>query len=186
MSKDNLWKQCDDFWKDIGGADYLQQTGETRTYCTDGLYVHACGKTFDDGRDGDPVAGIEICECGLCLKLRTQWARLDTHKEERVTFKKKLTILNGHNHKAFMDSIKDVIPTFTVMARDMFEYAPGADGTCKQGCHLTFTCPICKGVNNHRGIYDEIGKGDGHRCSHCDCWPKGYYIKEVAVAEISR
>jgi hypothetical protein len=61
------------------------------------------------------------------------------------------------------------IPTFVVDAKRRFQ------------------CPKCGKTNLH-------GQGDGHRASHCPCWPTGYYIvssarntrQAVAPEEIER
>jgi hypothetical protein len=68
------------------------------------------------------------------------------------------------------------IPTFEVIASGRFKYPRG-----KTGCHLSFTCPACGSKNSHGGEYEKIGEGDGHRVSHCGCWKKGYFIKEVST-----
>lgn len=39
------------------------------------------------------------------------------------------------------------------------------------GC-AQFTCPRCGKTNHH-------GQGDGHRVSHCGCWPNGYRLQTV-------
>ncbi len=52
---------------------------------------------------------------------------------------------------------RDGIPIFEVMA---------------SGPHFVFTCPRCHGLNVH-------GAKDGHRASHCKCWPRGYFIQEA-------
>jgi predicted RNA-binding Zn-ribbon protein involved in translation (DUF1610 family) len=42
--------------------------------------------------------------------------------------------------------------------------------TIKNG-QRSFECPKCGKKNLH-------GSGDGHRISHCPCWPRGYEIKD--------
>ena len=42
--------------------------------------------------------------------------------------------------------------------------------TIKNG-QRSFECPKCGKKNLH-------GSGDGHRISHCPCWPRGYQIKD--------
>jgi len=64
-----LLGRCDALWTTIGGLDAMMASGEVRLYCTDGLWVHPCGKVWHDGRDGD-VGGIEHCGCRLCSELR--------------------------------------------------------------------------------------------------------------------
>ncbi len=54
------------------------------------------------------------------------------------------------------------IPTFTCIERE---------GS------LIFECPICKKENRH-------GSMEGHRVSHCGCWPKGYDIVKFESDEI--
>lgn len=44
---------------------------------------------------------------------------------------------------------------------------------------VSFKCPKCRKKNIHGGCNNSKGGGDGHRESHCRCWPQGYYIKEV-------
>ena len=40
-------------------------------------------------------------------------------------------------------------------------------------------CPTCGKELGHSGG-PEFGEGDGHRCSHCECWRKGgYFIREI-------
>lgn len=38
-----------------------------------------------------------------------------------------------------------------------------------------FDCPKCGRLNRHG--WPEGEDRSGHRASHCDCWPKGYYIE---------
>lgn len=73
----------------------------------------------------------------------------------------------------------DDIPTFEVKAKGKFFYGPDSEGHRGKGCYLVFNCPKCKSHIAHGGVYGKKGEADGHRVSHCDCWPKGYYIKEV-------
>jgi len=40
---------------------------------------------------------------------------------------------------------------------------------------VSFTCPLC-GCENRHGWPEGKDLG-GHRVSHCECWPQGYYIK---------
>lgn len=77
--------------------------------------------------------------------------------------------------------MRDHIPTFDVKAQDgPFRYGQTKDGVhIPDGCHLVFTCPKCKKENLHGGEYKNKGAADGHRVSHCSCWPNGYYIKEI-------
>lgn len=71
-------------------------------------------------------------------------------------------------------SFQDV-PTFKVRASGgPFYYDSGPPG-----CHLVFRCPECDRKIYHGGVYRQKGKADGHRHSHCECWPRGYYIREV-------
>lgn len=55
----------------------------------------------------------------------------------------------------------EVIPTFKV--RRLNEAQVG------------FDCPKCGRLNRHG--WPEGDDRSGHRVSHCDCWPKGYYIE---------
>ena len=75
----------------------------------------------------------------------------------------------------------DGLPIFTVKAElGPIRYPKRSDGTrSPNGCYLVFRCPKCGQENNHGGVFNELGAGDGHRVSHCECWPRGYYIKEV-------
>jgi hypothetical protein len=43
---------------------------------------------------------------------------------------------------------------------------------------IQFVCPKCGRKNSHGGC-GSPGAGDGHRVSHCQCWPNGYYLKEA-------
>ena len=67
----------------------------------------------------------------------------------------------------------NIIPTFEVKAEGKFKTRRG------YGCYLVFECPKCHEVIRHGGVYGEKGAGNGHRISHCGCWEKGYYIKEI-------
>ena len=73
------------------------------------------------------------------------------------------------------------LPTFEVMAKGgPYKYPRRSDGIRPpDGCSLVFTCPKCKKEQSHGGMYNQKGAGDGHRVSHCRCWPDGYYLKEV-------
>jgi hypothetical protein len=73
----------------------------------------------------------------------------------------------------------DEIPVFEVRPEGMFYYPRDKNGNREQGCHLVFTCPTCGVENVHGGAYGNPGAGDGHRVSHCQCWPRGYYICEL-------
>ncbi len=81
---------------------------------------------------------------------------------------------------AMIGTADDGIPIMAVRAEGRFKYpVPSEDGTYNEGCHLVFECPKCSAYISHGGTYGKVGAGDGHRCSHCDCWPKGYYLKEI-------
>jgi hypothetical protein len=67
------------------------------------------------------------------------------------------------------------IPTFEVKAEGYYKNREDSN----PGCHLMFRCPVCGKENVHGGYYNEKGVADGHRASHCQCWPNGYNIKEV-------
>ena len=54
------------------------------------------------------------------------------------------------------------IPTFTAR--------PHRVGRRFTSTTVEFQCPKCAKWNMH-------GYGDGHRVSHCSCWPNGYYLK---------
>lgn len=75
----------------------------------------------------------------------------------------------------------DGLPIFKVVPEDgPFKYPARPDGTrAPDGCHLVFKCPKCKAINVHGGVYKQKGGGDGHRVEHCNCWPNGYYLREV-------
>lgn len=47
---------------------------------------------------------------------------------------------------------------------------------------MRFVCPKCRKKNTHGCCWSVVGGGDGHRVSHCPCWPNGYYVKEKATA----
>lgn len=46
---------------------------------------------------------------------------------------------------------------------------------------MRFVCPKCSKANTHGTCGKSVGGGDGHRVSHCECWPNGYYVKERTV-----
>ena len=73
------------------------------------------------------------------------------------------------------------IPTFEVKASGgPFVYPELSNGArSPDGCILTFKCPKCNQKNSHGGVYKKKGEGDGHRVSHCSCWPNGYYLREI-------
>lgn len=82
--------------------------------------------------------------------------------------------------KMELDLAPNGIPIFKVQSKGKFFGPAGPDGTRENSCHLVFVCPKCKTKISHGGgKHDKIGDGDGHRVSHCPCWPNGYYIKEV-------
>ena len=68
------------------------------------------------------------------------------------------------------------IPTFEVKAEGKFKSRRDSKF---YSCYLVFECPKCHEIIHHGGVYGKKGGGDGHRVSHCRCWEKGYYIKEV-------
>jgi len=68
------------------------------------------------------------------------------------------------------------VPTFEVHSEGRYQTFRGDWGT-----HLVFTCPCCGRENVHGGTYGKPGDGDGHRTSHCPCWPNGYVIREVTA-----
>lgn len=72
----------------------------------------------------------------------------------------------------------DGIPEFEATPSGRWRYSSGT-----LGCHLSFTCPRCGRNNSHGGEYGNPGGGDGHRCSPCCCWPRGYFIREVRPGE---
>lgn len=67
-----------------------------------------------------------------------------------------------------------MIPTFKVKRDLPFTYPDGTPGV-----YLIFTCPKCKAVNSHGGFRGKPGSADGHRSSHCRCWPSGYFLVEI-------
>jgi len=42
--------------------------------------------------------------------------------------------------------------------------------------YAQFTCPRCGKTNRH-------GRNDGHRISHCDCWPGGYVLQTADLSD---
>lgn len=68
------------------------------------------------------------------------------------------------------------VPIFNVKPEGRFT---GFGEDKAEGCQLVFWCPICRQKRHHGGYYGQKGKADGHRTSHCQCWPHGYYIREV-------
>ena len=111
-----------------------------------------------------------------CVRGRYATVYSDTKLSEsrtEVTCKICLDFLSKHNLRDRSEF--EEIPTFDVVASGDFYYA----GSSNRGCHLTFDCPVCGKINSHGGEYGILGGGDGHRCSHCECWKDGYYIHEV-------
>ena len=80
---------------------------------------------------------------------------------------------------ALLGTAEDRIPIFAVTASGNFKTFPKKGSENDRGCHLSFVCPKCGKKNMHGGTYGEPGTCDGHRASHCECWPLGYYIREV-------
>ena len=64
-------------------------------------------------------------------------------------------------------------PTFDVVAEGHWKYKD------IDSCHLVFNCPVCGMKIRHGGRYGQLGKADGHRVAHCQCWEHGYYIHEI-------
>ena len=60
------------------------------------------------------------------------------------------------------------VPTFEVVSEDV-----------GQRRSLVFVCPKCGKKNVHGGVHGVKGGGDGHRVSHCECWPNGYFLEEI-------
>ena len=77
--------------------------------------------------------------------------------------------------------MRENVPTFQVKAKNgPFKYKITRDGRkYPDGCHLVFKCPVCGKENVHGGHYKNKGAADGHRVSHCGCWPDGYNLEEV-------
>jgi len=74
----------------------------------------------------------------------------------------------------------DGLPIFGAVAQGRFRYpAPDQTGKRHVGCYLIFICPSCRGEICHGGCYGKPGEGNGHRQPHCNCWRRGYYIREV-------
>jgi len=79
------------------------------------------------------------------------------------------------------------IPVFLATAEGHWKYPRRPDGTRPpDGCHLIFTCPKCRTVISHGGQYGLPGAADGHRCAHCTCWERGYYVQEVQAQELTK
>ena len=73
-------------------------------------------------------------------------------------------------------------PIFGVVPQGRFRYpVPNRDGKHTIGCYLVFICPGCHLEICHTGTYRKPGDGDGHRERHCNCWLRGYYIREVTT-----
>ena len=63
---------------------------DIRGYCNDGLWVHPCGRTYDEGRhpeNGDVESGVEFCECDLCkgLKLIMKSGKMIENKTRNIS-----------------------------------------------------------------------------------------------------
>lgn len=66
------------------------------------------------------------------------------------------------------------VPTFQAVTEGKFYNWDGSVGT-----YLVFRCPKCKAKNYHGAWFKQPGKADGHRHSHCRCWPNGYFLRET-------
>lgn len=69
---DRLLKRCDDLWKTIGGDEAYDACGSPIVYWTDGMFVAACGKVFDDDDEQTPTDddGCITCRCKICSELK--------------------------------------------------------------------------------------------------------------------
>ena len=105
---------------------------------------------------------------GICLQAVFILLRNDI-REQRV--KNLLATVN------FKDSGG---PTFQVRPSGFLWRPKNPDGSKPTyGCHISFHCPMCGKMNAHGGDYRNKGGGDGHRNSHCSCWPSGYMLQEI-------
>lgn len=102
---------------------------------------------------------------GGCRPSRCAWSDRLTEKHAEVTCGTCRRLIRSRGLKERSD-FPDV-PTFTVQEIERFR------GGRLIGCR----CPVCGAMLTHGGGLKH-GDGDGHRCAHCDCWPRGYYISE--------
>jgi hypothetical protein len=118
-------------------------------------YIHGCSKgkhrSSYGWNIGEAVNDMSKVDCKDCLNVITR-KRLKPRD-------------------AFPDC-----PTFVVTAEGRWKAEGHPDG-----CHLVFNCPVCGRKIAHGGYFENVGGGDGLRSSHCNCWEKGYYIREKAV-----
>jgi hypothetical protein len=116
-------------------------------------YIHGCRKgRYPDGYLGDDYLATKDLDAVTCKTCINQ------------IIKKNL-----QPRASFPD-----VPTFEVTPEDRIFHRGRPDG-----CHLAFICPICGVKIIHGGYYEKPGSGDGHRVTHCGCWERGYYIKEI-------
>jgi hypothetical protein len=74
-----LIKRCDSLWRSYApDINTLQVSRDIRMYISGGMWVHPCGKTFQEGgRDGfDKNYGIEYCVCDLCKEIAVELSKL--------------------------------------------------------------------------------------------------------------
>lgn len=70
------------------------------------------------------------------------------------------------------------ISKYRLKNRSTFDKCPTFEVKRLSKTHIGLRCPCCAAILRHGGGPFK-GDGDGHRCSHCECWEHGYYLKEV-------
>ena len=58
--------RCDKAWINAGGLDALNCMGSERAYLSDGVWMHPCGRTYDDNSG----RGRYRCNCKICNAIR--------------------------------------------------------------------------------------------------------------------
>jgi hypothetical protein len=64
--RQKLLDKCDEVWKNVDGEFVLKEIGTTRAPMSDGMYVHPCGKTYDEEYN----SGVDSCSCKFCKSVR--------------------------------------------------------------------------------------------------------------------
>lgn len=79
MSKYTL-KQCCPLWKTLDGPIEMYLQENPRIYLTGGMWLHPCGRTFQEaGRDDfTEDSGIWECNCKLCTQIKQHIAKRAT------------------------------------------------------------------------------------------------------------
>ena len=67
-----LLGHCYELWHTIGGEEILMMSdGDVRQYLGSGLWIHPCGKNYQEGYSGFNLSDNQHqCSCDLCVSLR--------------------------------------------------------------------------------------------------------------------